>query len=381
MTGKQVLSLTLAAGLIFSSAAICRADGISYGGALETGVTYTSQAGSARTLFENKLNLKMEINGGEKQSGVVLFQYHYALPATDPPLTALLTINQAYLDLQLTDSSLLRIGRQKISWGTGFAWNPTNYIGTDKNRADLTTVYPGVDALNYELTREKASVNLLLKPDGEQGELSGWGRAAKLMFRVFRSDLSISVYQQGTANGYGADLAATIGDYTVYTELAAKTGRMFYIDGTGTLVHRREDQHYLHGILGVLRNFNNHWTVQMEYYHNQEGWSETETQNYHAYLVMGNPVPGEAAGIFADQRRNYLFAMIRKGELVDDVALTISGFWNMDDRSWMLTPMLDYRFGQNARAAVMINYCGGDDASEFGSLFDFQVIGKVTLNF
>ena len=323
----------------------------------------------------------MEINGDEKQSGVILFQYKYTLPAGDPPPTTPLTINQAYLDLQLTDNSLLRLGRQKISWGTGFAWNPTNYIGADKNRADLTTVYPGVDALNYQLAWGESSLNLLLKPDDKQGELSEWGRAAKLMFRLFHSDLSLSVYQQGTANGYGADLAATLGDYTVYTELAAKTGKIFYINEAGTLMHRTENRHYLHGIIGVLRNFSNNWTIQMEYYHNQEGWTEAEAQNYYIYLAGGKTVPDEPAKFFADQRRNYLFAMARKGELVDDVALTISGFWNTDDGSWMLTPMLDYRFGQNAKTAVMINYCGGEDASEFGSLFDFQIIGKVTINF
>jgi hypothetical protein len=40
------------------------------------------------------------------------------------------------------------MGRQKISWGRGFAWNPTNYIGADKNRADLEAVNPGVDTID-----------------------------------------------------------------------------------------------------------------------------------------------------------------------------------------------------------------------------------------
>jgi hypothetical protein len=365
-------------GFVFTFATVCQAS-VTFSGSLESDTVYMPLNNSAipapETIFCNVFNLKAEINPGEKQNGVILLQYKYTIPS-DPALTDSLIINQAYSDLQLTSNSLMRIGRQKISWGTGFAWNPTNYIGADKNRADLTAIYPGVDAIDYELTRGQLSGVLLVKPSF-QGRFNDWGRAVKLAFQAFHSDFSISAYQQGDTNGYGADFATTWGIFTIYTELAEKTGKQFYIgetDSTRVDLPRPGGQRFLRGVIGALGNFSNNWMAQLEYYYNQEGWNDTEAQIY--------PIQNKESKFFADQRQHYLFAMVRKGELVEDLAFTAGIFWNIDDQSMILNPMFDYQLGQNTRIALMMFYYGGPLASEFGSQsYSCQYIGKLTLSF
>jgi hypothetical protein len=383
LPGKWIVSLILTIGFVLTMAGFCQASGVTFNGDLESDLIYMSLKDPAipapETIFDNTFNLKVEFNQGEKQSGVVLLQYKYAIPP-NPDLTGSLVINQAYINLQLGNNSLLRAGRQKITWGTGLAWNPTNYIGADKNRADLTTTYPGVDVIDYEVAWGNTSGVLLLKPS-LLGRLNDWGRAAKLAFQAFHSDFSISAYQQGDANAYGADFATTVGNFTVYTELAEKTGRMFYINSSSSLVYRPVDQHYLHGVIGAIGNCGDNWVVQLEYYYNQEGWDNAEAQNYYAYL-SGHSAPSEIANFFADERRNYLFTMIRKGEILEDLTLTTSVLWNIDDQSFFISPMLDYQLSQNVMLTLMMYYYGGSAASEFGSQsYTCQYIGRLTLSF
>jgi uncharacterized protein YjeT (DUF2065 family) len=222
---------------------------LNFSGSLDNALTL-SGSDIVFTDFNNVVNLKVEINSGAKESGVVLIQYPYSIPSAQTSQQNTVIINQAYLDLQLSANSWLRTGRQKISWGTGFVWNPTNCIGADKNRADLTILNPGVDAINYAIDWGKTSGNCLLKPSA-QGQVDDWGRAVKVGFQILHSDFTVSGFQQGKRNTYGIDSATAIGDYTFYTEIAAKTGTMFYIDDLGDKLYRLEDQHYLHGVIGL----------------------------------------------------------------------------------------------------------------------------------
>ncbi len=375
---KLAVGLILSGLLLALVPSVGQAAGVSFSGNLENGITVSSpDVLVPQTCFNNQLNLKMEINAAEKQTGTVLLQYKYTVPSD---ITQLI-INQAYLDWQLSPNSFLRTGRQKISWGTGFAWNPTNYIGADKNRADLTTEFPGVDALNYEVSWGESAATLLIKPDSDSNSrLNNWGYAFKYGFRVLHSDISLTCFHQEDAGAFGADLAAAVGSWTVYTELAAKTGRMVYIDPDLNKTNRPGDQYYIHGIVGVQGLFSNNWMAQLEYYYNQEGWTGQEAAVHQSYL-MDYPLASDMANYFADLRQHYLFIMVRKGNLVEDVSFTCCGFWNMDDQSYILSPAIDYQLGQNARVTLMVNCYGGDSSSEFGSRFNYQVSGKMTLSF
>ena len=374
-------------------AGICRGAELAWSGSLESSETYRSFRDPAtsppETFFDNNLNLKLDINGSEKVSGRVLLQYYTNPPSWLQVGTAgsqSVFINQAYIDYSLTQDSLLRVGRQKISWGSGMAWNPTNYIGADKNRADLTTGFPGVDAIDYQFNRGDFSATLALKPTESWEQ---WGRALKVQWAIPHCDLAFSLFQQGSSNAFGADVAATVGEYTVYSELALRTGSQFYVSGSGetpALQTRSVDRHYLHGVLGMNRIFADNLMMQLEYYYNEEGWGIPEEKAYFNYVAE---YPGERAALsaqkanlFGELGRNYLYLLIRKTGILEDLSLTGNCLWNIEDHSYQLTPVLEYQLTQEAVTVLMVNFSNGDEASEFGSeLSQYQILAKLVLNF
>lgn len=358
---------------------------IGWSGKLEVGVSYQESPPpqSRETSLDGNLNVKMELNSDEKQRGVVLLNYKYRSRNQEESQDAgSFGIYQAYLDLFLTEHSILRAGRQKISWGSGFAWNPTNYIGADKNRADLTALNPGVDVINYEVALNNSSGMLALKPQDRWGE---WGWAVKFGKQVCHSDFALSIYQQGIANAFGIDYATVIGNFTVYTEVASKTGEQFFIDNNLTELTRLNSERYLHGVIGVNGYLSNNWMLILEYYYNQEGWNDQEAANFNSKFQVSTPeqqrvLSSKKAGLFGEIRRNYLEMMIRKGEVIDDLALSINAIRNLDDQSYLLIPRLEYQIGRNTLFEINLNYFGGGNDSEFGTMSN-QIIAKFVLSF
>jgi hypothetical protein len=305
--------------MIFQMAGICWAEvGITWSGSLEVGDTY--QAASPpnpqdTTTLNSSFDLKMDINDGEKQSGTVLLKYKYQSQNQNQNQdTGSLSIYQAYLDMLLSENSVLRMGRQKISWGSGFAWNSTNYIGAAKNRSDLVATNPGVDAIDYEVTRGDSSVVLALKP---QSTWSTWSRAVKFSWQVWHSDISLSAFQHEDDNAFGIDYATAIGNYTCYIEIASKTGTQWYIANDNSEKQRANSERYFHGVLGVNGNLNKNWMLLLEYYYNQEGWNDMEAANWSSLSPgLQGPLSEEKGNLFGELRRNYLNMMVRKGEVI-----------------------------------------------------------------
>ena len=352
---------------------------MNWGGSLETGPEFTD--GNGAIIYDNDFRLKMNLSSGESLAGTLQLRYQAALPVSAGPAGAAdLTVNQAYLDLKMPAAAMLRIGRQKISWGSGMAWNPTNYLGADKNRTDLSNEFPGVDVLDLEKGFGEAQFTVLIKP---QGAPEDWGKAAKFATRLGRQDLTFSLYQQGTANGFGIDWAASIGSFTVYAEVAARTDAdRYYIGasgGQGVPLTRSDAARFIHGVAGLNRIFPGDWMMQLEYYYNQAGWDPAEAANYYRYQ---GPAAFQAASYCGDLRRNYLYALVRKGELVDDLAATVTVLANWDDGSAMLMPGLEYRLGENTVANLTLTWFTGSPQSEFGALPDrLQIAVKFTVSF
>lgn len=341
----------------------------------------------AQIFHYNNLQLKMEINSGEGESGVVLMQLKAPVqdPSSAEPLPYLFELNQAYIDLFLTESALLRMGRQKISWGSGFCWNPTNYLGSGKNRAEFMIDNSGVDAVDAEFNWGNTLLVLAVKP---QSNWHDTGKAVKIGELVAGCDLSLSGFQQGDDRGYGCNFVTSLGEFIIYSEVAAKAGSHYFYIENHTEMERPADRYYLHGVFGINRIFAGNLSVMLEYYYNQKGWNDQEAENFFNYLdsLTGDQIAAlteRKSALLADLRRNYLFLTIRKAGLFDD-DLTISGrvLWNIDDHSYQLTPVLQYDLRRNIYIALNANLNFGGERTEFGSLpYKTLINAKLGLNF
>lgn len=316
--------------------------------------------GAAETAAEEELRLQLAIDGGEDTRGLILL----GASSLDPEA---ILLREAYLDLRLSPGAFLRLGRQKIAWGTGFAWNPTNYLGAEKDRVDPAA--EGVDLLNLETDLAGLTCSLLAKPAGLWDE---WGVAGRMGFPLSGGDLSFGAFIQGDRKGAGGDCALTLGEWVCHAEFAWKAGstRAYVVDAGGVyeIRLRPADEFFFHGVLGLYRQFPGGSFVLLEYYHNGEGWTDSEAAAYYAADPAIKSDPRLSVDLHGELRRDYLFGLVRKdGFLHDDVSAGLSLLLNLNDGSFLLAPELSYAWKGDLRLAIKAGLFCGSAASEFGS--------------
>ena len=102
------------------------------------------------------------------------------------------TVNELYADLNFGDLLYLRLGKQRLSWGAGYVFNPSDPVNPPKNPTDQRAILDGVPALKAELIAKPVSLMAfaVLYDDFTQ---TGYG--AKLSTSAVKnSDLSVSGY-------------------------------------------------------------------------------------------------------------------------------------------------------------------------------------------
>ena len=368
MRDKGLLLIITIVALVFNGPIPCQATEIDWSGSIFIEEAFQDSDRS----HMNIINLKMGIFAGEKENGVVLLQLQ--APGRDPKTLEevgyILDVYQAYIDLLINSSTMIRAGRQKISWGTGFNWNPTNYLGADQNRADFMVDRPGVDALDLEFNWNNALIVLVLKTQDSWYET---GKALKVNWWLSGVDFSLNCYQKGDGRGLGAEFGMTVGDCVTYGEVAAKAGsRRFYIHENSEM-ERASDRLYLHALVGANQVLNDNLTLIVEYYYNQEGWNHREAEAFFDYLdtlTASERITalGKKGALLAELRQNYLSFTISKTDLIEDLTLSGNILWNVDDHSYQIRPALQYDLTQNSFFAVNANLNYGKSRTEFGAL-------------
>ncbi|HUJ75066.1 MAG TPA: hypothetical protein VL359_09415, partial [bacterium] len=71
--------------------------------------------------------------------------------------TLSLLVNELYSDLNFGDSFFLRLGKQRLKWGAGFIFNPSDPVNPPKDPTALRAVREGVTALKAELITKAIS--------------------------------------------------------------------------------------------------------------------------------------------------------------------------------------------------------------------------------
>ena len=376
------LQLMMFVVLILTLTVPCSADvGLTWSGDL----TVEENIQDGQWADDSFLHLKMNLNNGENQRGVVLLKYLTPDPAQPSPNDlGSLAVYQAYIDLIPSPGLLLRLGRQNIAWGSGFFWNPTNYIGSGKDRADFMIDNPGVDAIDAEYIQGKSSLMANLKP-GDNWYATG--KAIKAATQIGHCDLAVSAFEQDTTKAFGLDFATVVGNNTIYNETAWKAGEdnRFYISGGAEYATRSADQYYLHEVIGVNHTFAENTFLIMEYYYNQAGWNQQEADAFNSYSGSDKPalIGLKTSTFLADLRQNYLFLTFSTANFImDDFTLSASVVWNIDDQSCLITPILRYDIGQNTYFALNTNIFSGAQTSEFGSfIYKTLINAQVVLSF
>ncbi len=249
----------------------------------------------------------------------------------------------------------LRVGKQQLPWGSGYAWNPTDLFNT-KNLMDPTYEKTGVNAIKAEV------------PFLQEGKFTAIYSPSE--------DFAKSTYAfqlKEHANGFDISTCYVIRNYSSYNyytfQETLENQQMAGLDFSGSIMgvglhgefavnFMEKSKNYQQYLVGADYTLSNGLFLMAEYYYNGKGESASSDYTLNSWMNMLGSY-GENLG------RNYLYA--GQSLLVGDY-LTCSNFVivNADDKSAIVMPWFDFLFGDNVTLTTSIFIPIGDSKSEFG---------------
>jgi hypothetical protein len=281
-------------------------------------------------LLENEVNLDLKLTSADQTSCFLSLLYQTG--------KAKIEIEEGYLEFNPRPNLMLRVGRQKVFWGTGFSWNPTNYLMPPKK-----TEEKGVDLFKLRLSGQNLRGSLLVKPGTDLEETEAAVRIGRM---VHNKDFSISFYQGkdkdlgGKKSAVGFDFAVATGNYVFYGEVASKSGLPLFIpailapvpegmEGPGV-----PEDPYFQGVAGFYRFLPGNRFLVVEYFH--------------------------------ENQQDYISVVTSKTYRAGDFTVSSSILWNLKDQSYMLNPSFRYLLGANAYLELTAEMYKGKSGTVFG---------------
>jgi hypothetical protein len=279
-----------------------------------------------------------------------------------------LYIDNAFVSMYAGNVSI-RAGRQQLSWGPGYAWNPSD-IFQDKNVLDPTYEKRGADAVSISIPTSS-----LGRITGVIGIEKDWNRAKKaIRWRTHLSGFDVTFLAMETHERFidyddfhdktsrrrmiGGDFSGTLGEFGVWME------------STWSDVDDGPD--YLQALVGIDHTTESGLYLLAEYYHNGKGKKERSLYDFNAWMSLISST-GDHLG------RDYLF-IGQSYPLSDLLTGSVFTIISVTDASAVLYPNLEYSLSDNAVLTVIGYATAGKGDSEFGS-FGWGAIVRARLYF
>ena len=244
-------------------------------------------------------------------------------------------IDRLYFRYGFAEGNII-IGRQRISWGTGRVWNPTDLFNPI-NPANFSKIEKdGADAISFKyIFGSFTDLQLVYNPLDEIGKSNFGGR-----FRTNLDEYDISLMGGRFDEDYviGADFAGNLYDAGV----------------RGEGIYALSGESYYKIILGIDFQFTPELYALAEYHYNGEG--KTVKLDYELLKL----VRGEILNL----NRNYL-AVSGSYLLTPLINLTISNTLNLNDKSGYLGFSGNYSLISNLDLTAGIQITYGDQFSEY----------------
>ncbi len=275
------------------------------------------------------------------------------------------TARQAYLQYGWGSTLQVRLGKQRIAWGSGFAWNPTNRLEPPKNAFNTSLEQEGSLAARLDwIPSSRAGVILIAtRAEAAGGDLplettspprtSGSGR-----LRVLIKDTDLALVVTAGKNQrtlVGFDAARDVG-----AQITAHAEGAFYRGAE--LAPPRNGQTFFRVAAGLLRNRDT-TSLSLEYFYNGEGYGDAATRAYLRGLdilyggATDPSLPPSAreealsrylAGVSVPYsgglglRRHYLQASWVRSEMRGKWSLSAQGLFALSDGGLALTPGVSF---------------------------------------
>ncbi len=255
-----------------------------------------------------------------------------------------LQLAQVWAKFDLGRVAYVTAGRQRIRWGTGRFWNPSDFVNQEiRNSVDFFDQRVGVDMLKLHFPFEALGWNLYLISSFAGVDLledTALAARAEMLFGELELALSASVKKDAPLR-FGADVSAGIWIFDVRGEavLSRGLGRKLF-EGEldfekGVVPEERDpddDDWWFQGVAGLEASFNytdtRSFSVGAEYFYNQAGYSSAEL---YPFLFLNQAfVPLYTGAHYAS-----IYGFAQAPFDFKDLTITVSTLSNLSDVSFL----------------------------------------------
>jgi hypothetical protein len=354
-------------------------------GYFETQIMGTQLDNKVYQLFSNKLRLDLRSDISDKvtfAANVNFITYHgkkewyvldflpdqvtQSVPEAVYPVFKLefedeIFLDNAYLKLRF-DLFDLTIGRQQISTGTGYVWNPTDVFNI-KDLFDPTYEQPGHNAVMLEIPIGYDYTFIALYSPESDWESST--KMIRLKGRALRFDYTlIAVEREWTFHDYTRFDPESGGFFGI-----PQKRHLFGLSTVGELLgvgvlaeyaynEMQYTRNFQEWIAGINYTFDFQTYLMVEYYHNSFGKKKSSQYTFNDWMRL---FTNEQKSIAQDQV--YVLFQHPLTELLDG---GLTGIVCLSDQSYVLVPTLTYSLWENVDVMAYFSFNMGAS----GTLYD-----------
>jgi len=279
----------------------------------------------------------------------------YVLPFSDR-----IFLDNAYLKLAFKSFDLT-VGKQQISLGTGYVWNPTDVFNI-KDPIDPTYEQPGHNAVRVDVpVGTTSTLTLLYSPEEE------WKSSAKMIEikgRLLRFDFALTAIEK----------TWRFHDYTLFDfenmnflELPEKrrllglstAGEIFGVGVWSEFAYNWMDvsKDFYELVVGGDYTFNFQTYIMAEYYRNTLGKKNHRDYDLNDWMRL---MASEQKAIGQDQ----VYALVQH-PVTDFISLSMSTVYNIADKSFVLVPTFFFNLMDNLDIFAYVNINFGKEGTNF----------------
>lgn len=222
----------------------------------------------------------------------------------------------------------VKIGKQRVPWGTGYAWNPIDTINPQDPQdlwGRLASNILKVDTYFTPITLTQIVILPAKSETLSDPKFKHSSYAIKVAGRYKGSDISISLHRDEINNNiiYGNETSGNILGLGVWTETA--------------YIHSDNGNNYLQYLIGIDYTLKNGTYLLCEYHRDEK--------------IMGKSADRFLAGVNLD--------------ITDVISFLGVGVFNINDGSFILEPELDIFLTNNLEMKFKARLFNGNEGEEF----------------
>lgn len=248
---------------------------------------------------------------------------------------------RGHVDIATPVADIL-VGRQRIAWGSGHFWNPTDLLNPFNPTAIEPEEREGVDALLLQRNIGALSrLSLVYAPQRDAAD----SRAIHYRTNAAATDLAVLLGEFRGERVVGLDIVGRVGEGGLRAEVA----------------HTRPENgaDYTRAVAGFDYAFANTLILSVEYYYNGQG--TTDEAAYDLLALQAGRIQSAARHYWGVQAIYDIMPLLRT-----DNSLIV----NADDGSRFFAPRLIYSIAPNVDGALGAQLFGGHAGSEYASFND-----------